>query len=95
MSEQRNLPQETSIFERSLPTYQRYDAMDLVREAARKIAESGDRVIYRDAFRWKDDATGHVLSNHYEMFNLPGLAEDFGFTVIHDFCHVGVIRDRK
>jgi len=88
-----NNPQGTQTF--VLPTYQHYDAMKLVREAARMLAEPGDRVIYRDAFRWKDDATDHVLPNHYEMFDLPGMAEDHGFTVVHDFCHVGVIRARK
>ena len=79
-----------SYLDRS-PTYQRYDAMKLVREAARLIARPGDRVIYRDAFRWKDDATDSVLSNHYEMFSLKGLAAEFGFEVIHDFNHVAVV----
>lgn len=76
----------------NLPTYQHYEAMKLVREAARMLAEPGDRVIYRDAFRWKDDATDAVLPNHYEMFDLPGMAIDHNFVVVHDFCHVGVIR---
>ena len=76
----------------NLPTYQHYDAMALVRRAVRSLAKPGERVIYRDAFRWKDDATDAVLPNHYEMFDLPGLAIENGYTVVHDFCHVGVIR---
>lgn len=79
-------------FLRSLPTYQRGDAMKLVREAARLLAEPGQRVIYRDAFRWKDDATDAVLPNHYESFSLRGLAAEFGFEVIHDFNHVAVVK---
>lgn len=78
--------------ERMGPTYQQYDAMKLVRQAARLLAQPGDRVIYRDAFRWKDDATDHVLSNHYEMFSIKGLAAEFEFEVLHDFHHVAVVR---
>jgi hypothetical protein len=73
------------------PTYQRYDAMKRIREAARLLARPGDRVIYRDAFRWKDDATDSVLPNHYESFSLRGLAAEFGFEVRHDFNHVAVV----
>jgi hypothetical protein len=74
------------------PTYQRYDAMAHVRFAARLLKRPGDRVIYRDAFRWKDDETDSVLSNHYEMFSLKGLAAEFEFEVVHDFNHVAVVR---
>lgn len=75
-----------------LPTYQEYDAMRLVREAARRLKGEGERVIYRDAFRWKNDADDSVLSNHYEMFSLKGLAAEFEFEVIHDFNHVAVVK---
>lgn len=79
-------------FIESMPTYQRYDAMALVRQAARLLKREGEKVIYRDAFRWHDDADEMVLSNHYECQNLAYLAEEFGFEVIHDFHHVAVIR---
>ena len=79
-------------FLRSLPTYQRYDAMKLVREAARLLAEPGQKVIYRDAFRWHDDADELVMSNHYESMSLDCLARDFNYEVIHDFHHVAVVR---
>lgn len=78
-------------FLRGQPTHQRGDAMKLVREAARLLAEPGQRVIYRDAFRWHDDATGDVLPNHYESFSLRGLAAEFEFEVVHDFNHVAVV----
>lgn len=79
----------------SLPTYQRYDAMKLVREAARLLKRDGEMVIYRDAFRWKDDSNDHVLSNHYESFSLRGLAEDFGYDIVHNFHHVAVVRRKS
>ena len=74
------------------PTYQAYASMQLVRQAARLLKGPRERVIYRDAFRWKDDADDSVLSNHYEMFDLPELASMFGFEVVHDFNHVAVVR---
>lgn len=79
----------------SMPTYQRYDAMKLVREAARLLKREGDMIIYRDAFRWKNDSTDAVLPNHYESFSLRGLAEDFHYEVIHDFHHVAVVRSKS
>lgn len=80
--------------EYNTPTYQHYEAMKLVREAARQLAnpEDGEIVIYRDAFRWKNDADDSVRSNHYEMFEVHSLALDMGFEVVHDFRHVAVIR---
>lgn len=79
-------------FLRSQPTYQRYDAMRLVREAARLLAEPGQKVIYRDAFRWHDDADEMVLSNHYESQSLAYLAQEWGYEILHDFNHVAVVR---
>lgn len=76
----------------NVPTYQRYDAMKLVREAARMLRRDGEKVIYRDAFRWKDDSDDRVLCNHYEMFCLESIANDFGYEIVHDFNHVAVIK---
>lgn len=87
---QANLPEDKRRLE--LPTYQEYDVMHMVREAARSLKGEGERVIYRDAFRWKNDADDSVLPNHYEMFSLKGLAAEFGFEVIHDFNHVAVVK---
>lgn len=76
----------------SLPSYQRYDAMAKIREGARLLKREGDKVIYRDAFRWHDDADGMVLSNHYESMSLRALAADFDYEIVHDFHHVAVVR---
>lgn len=95
MSEQ--LPKEEQArkdFINHLPTYQRYDAMDLVRQAARLIKEGDEMVIYRDAFRWKNDADNSVLPNHYEMYSVTHLAREFGYDVIHDFQHVAIVKER-
>lgn len=81
-------------FLESQPTYQRYDAMYFVRGAARLLKREGDMVIYRDAFRWHDDADGRVLSNHYEMQSVDYLAQEFGYAIIHDFRHVAVVRPK-
>jgi hypothetical protein len=75
----------------NIPTYQHADAMELVRKAARQLAKPGERVIYRDAFRWKDDATGDVLPNHYECQGLSYMAQEHGWTLVHNFHHVAVI----
>ena len=79
-------------FTESLPTYQRYNAMAMVRAAARLLKRDGDKVIYRDAFRWHDDADEMVLSNHYESQSLAYLAEEWGYEILHDFNHVAVVR---
>ena len=83
-----------AAFLRAQPTYQRYDAMALVRQAAALLAEPGDMVIYRDAFRWHDHKDESVLSNHYECQDLAYLAEDHGYEIVHDFHHVAVVRRR-
>lgn len=82
-------------FLRAQPTYQRYEAMLMVRQGAALLAEPGDTVIYRDAFRWRDHKDGSVLSNHYESQDLAYLAEEHGYEIVHDFKHVGVVRRRK
>jgi hypothetical protein len=75
-----------------LPTYQHYDVMRIVRACCRMLAGPDDMVIYRDAFRWKNDANEHVMPNHYESQSLQYLAEEHGYEIVHDFRHVGVVR---
>jgi len=53
-----------------------------VADALRPFLAEGQKVIWREAFRWHDD--DGVLSNHYEMMSVPQLAEDFGYIVIED-----------
>jgi hypothetical protein len=61
-------------------------------QALAPLLAPGYRLIYRDAFRWKD-ANGSVLSNHYEWFNAAGLAADFGYAIAADLGFAAVIRD--
>lgn len=75
-----------------LPTYQHVAPMSMVRAACRLLKQPGEKVIYRDAFRWKDDADDFVLSNHYEGMDLQQLADDFDYEIVHDFHHVAVIK---
>lgn len=62
-------------------------------EELRKRLLPGEKVIWRDAFRWKDDAG--VLSNHYEQANVASLAAEFDYTVILDAGCAAIIRDPK
>jgi hypothetical protein len=66
--------------------------MRIVRACCRMLAGPDDMVIYRDAFRWKNDANEHVMPNHYESQSLQYLAEEHGYEIVHDFRHVGVVR---
>jgi hypothetical protein len=43
----------------------------------RPYLKPGQKVIWREAFRWHDD--NGVLPNHYDGMELPALAEDFGY----------------
>jgi hypothetical protein len=98
MSDSRTLPSTEDLQRQHLeamPTYQRYDAIAHVRFAARLLKRDGEIVIYRDAFRWKDDATDSVLPNHYECQSLDYLAEEHGYVIVHDFHHVGVVRRKS
>jgi len=76
--------------ELNIPSYQYYDVMEALKSALRPYLNTGDMLIWRDAFRWENDEG--VLSNHYEMFELPTLCADFGYEVVHDFRHVAVVR---
>jgi hypothetical protein len=49
----------------------------------RPYLKPGQKVIWREAFRWHDD--NGVLSNHYDGMELPALAEDFGYDWEYDF----------
>lgn len=64
-----------------------------VAEELRKRLQPGEKVIWRDAFRWKDD--NGALSNHYEQASVASLAAEFGYTVILDAGCAAIIRDPK
>ena len=58
----------------------------------RPFLKDGDKVIWREAFRWKDD--DGVLSNHYDSMELESLAADFGYEIDWDtnFKHAAIVR---
>ncbi len=75
-------------------TYENRQMINDICHALYSHIPSDCRIIYRDAFRWKK-LNGEVLSNHYEMFDIKQLAEDFNYEIVHDFNHIAVIRDIK
>lgn len=77
----------------SLCDYELRTVIDGLRELLRPFVEPGTFLIYRDAFRWKTD-DDHVLPNHYEMFSLHSLANEFGYDVVRDFSHVAIVRKK-
>lgn len=54
-----------------------------VADLLRPFLEEGQKVIWREPFRWHDD--NGVLSNHYDGLSIEGLAEDFNYHVPRDF----------
>lgn len=74
-------------------TYEMEDVLDALVEAIKPKLQEGDKIIRRGPFRWRN-VDGDFLSNHYEMFSLESLAEDFGYKIIHNFKHVGVVRNK-
>jgi hypothetical protein len=53
----------------------------------------GFRLIYRDAFRWKDARDDSVLSNHYDGQDAPYLAEEWGYDIAADLGFAAILRD--
>lgn len=60
-----------------------------VADALRPFLQPGQKVIWRQPFRWFDD--GGVMSNHYDGMSLQSLAAEFGYEVIHDCECAGII----
>lgn len=74
------------------PIYQDHELMTSLVALLKARCKEGEKVIWRDAFRWKDD--DGVRSNHYECQDLEQLADDHGFTVVANFCHAAIIAER-
>lgn len=57
----------------------------------RPYLKEGQKVIWREAFRWQDD--NGVLSNHYDGMELEQLADDFGYDWRYDmnFKHAAIV----
>lgn len=65
-----------------------------VADLLRPFLKEGQKVIWREPFRWHDD--NGVLSNHYDGFSIEGLAEDFEYEVPYDFNfgHAAIVGPR-
>jgi hypothetical protein len=65
-----------------------------VADLLRPFLKDGQKVIWREPFRWHDD--NGVLSNHYDGFSLAGLCEDNGYVIDYDFDmhHAAIITPR-
>ena len=61
-------------------------------DVLRPFLKPGDKVIWREPFRWHDD--NGVLSNHYDGMDLESLAETFGYDIDWEFNfhHAAIIR---
>ena len=55
----------------------------LAADLLRPYLKPGQKVIWREAFRWHDD--NGVLPNHYDGMEIPALAEAFGYDWEYDF----------
>lgn len=62
-----------------------------VADLLRPFLKPGQKVIWREPFRWHDD--DGVLSNHYDGMEVPSLAADFGYNWEYDFTflHAAII----
>ena len=70
--------------------YQNVNIRNALIEELKKILREGEKVVWRDCFRWHDE--NGVLSSHYEGHSIQYLCEEFNYELIHNFNHVAVIR---
>ncbi|WP_213308273.1 hypothetical protein [Paraburkholderia sacchari] len=64
-----------------------------VADALRPFLVDGQKIIWREPFRWHDDRG--VMSNHYEGMTLEALAEAFGYEVVIDCQLAAIIKPRN
>jgi hypothetical protein len=66
-----------------------------VADLLRPFLKPGQKVIWREPFRWFDD--NGVLSNHYDSMSVWALAEDFGYEYDWDlsFEHAAIVWPKK
>lgn len=74
-------------------TYENKLIMQPIIDHLKTQCEEGEKVIYRDCFRWKNQ-DGHVLSNCYEMFSLEGVAGLCNYEIVHNFHHTAIVKSR-
>lgn len=80
---------DTKSLVRATPEVEAKPLTAAVADALRPYLGEGQKVIWREAFRWKDD--NGVLPNHFEMLSLAQLAATFGYTVAVDCGCAGII----
>lgn len=73
-----------------VPTYQIYPLMEGIKQAIRPWVKEGETLIWRDAWRWKND--NGVLPNCYECYSIEEVCGERGFVLVHYFHHVAVVR---
>ena len=63
-----------------------------IADQLRPFLKPGDKVIWREAFRWHDD--NGVMPNHYDGMSIAGLADEFGYRFDWDFNmnHAAIIQ---
>ncbi|MDO9132010.1 hypothetical protein [Hydrogenophaga sp.] len=66
-----------------------------IADQLRPFLKPGDKVIWREAFRWHDD--NGVMPNHYDGMSVAGLADDFGYEFDWDLNmnHAAIVRASK
>ena len=71
-------------------THEQRDVMDAMKAALRPFVGPGEMLMWRSAFRWHNDQG--VLPNHYESQDIDYLCEEFGYELVHDFCHLAIVK---
>lgn len=66
-----------------------------VADLLRPFLKPGQKVIWREPFRWFDDSG--VLSNHYDSMSVARLVEDFGYDYDWElaFEHAAIVWPKK
>lgn len=66
-----------------------------VADLLRPLLKEGDKVIWREPFRWHDD--NGVLPNHYDGASLEYLAEEFGYDIDWgtNMHHAAIVRKTR
>jgi hypothetical protein len=64
-----------------------------VADALRPFVVGGQKVIWREPFRWHDDAG--VMPNHFEGLSIEALAESFNYDVVINCQLAAIIKPRE
>ena len=70
-------------------TYENEEMMERVKDAVRPCMKEDETLVWRDAFRWKDE--NGIMNNCYDSQDIDYICETFGYELVHNFHHVAVI----